>query len=202
MSPEQISPEPINSDPTKSEQKDAGQKDTGQKEMRLGKRAIIWLALALVVAVLDQMTKLMVVDNLMLYQRIPVLPFFDFVLLHNTGAAFSFLADAPGWQNWLFTGVAAIVSIGITWWLVTLPRTGRKVLALGLALVLGGAIGNVIDRVTYGYVIDFLLFYYRDWSYPAFNIADSAITCGVVLILFDGVFLEKRRHSAAVADKE
>jgi signal peptidase II len=197
ISPEQISPEPINSDPANSEQT-----DSGQTEKRLGKRAIIWLALALVVAVLDQMTKLMVVDNLMLYQRVPVLPFFDFVLLHNTGAAFSFLADAPGWQNWLFTGVAAIVSVGITWWLVTLPRTGRKVLALGLALVLGGAIGNVIDRVTYGYVIDFLLFYYRDLSYPAFNIADSAITCGVVLILFDGVFLEKRRHSAAVADKE
>lgn len=197
ISPEQISPEPINSDPANSEQT-----DSGQTEKRLGKRAIIWLALALLVAVLDQMTKLMVVDNLMLYQRVPVLPFFDFVLLHNTGAAFSFLADAPGWQNWLFTGVAAIVSVGITWWLVTLPRTGRKVLALGLALVLGGAIGNVIDRVTYGYVIDFLLFYYRDLSYPAFNIADSAITCGVVLILFDGVFLEKRRHSAAVADKE
>jgi len=192
-----MSPDPINSDQTSSEQENAE-----QAEMRLGKRAIIWLALALVVAVLDQMTKLMVVDNLMLYQRIPVLPFFDFVLLHNTGAAFSFLSDAAGWQNWLFTGVAAIVSVGITWWLVTLPRTGRKVLAIGLALVLGGAIGNLIDRVLYGYVVDFLLFYYRDWSYPAFNIADSAITCGVVLILFDGVILEKRRNSAAAADKE
>ncbi len=152
-----------------------------------------WLSLSLVVVLIDQVTKWLVIDALTLYQRIPVLPFFDLVRLHNTGAAFSFLADASGWQNLLFTGVAVVVSVGIAWWLVTLPREGRRILSLGLALVLGGAIGNVIDRTLYGYVVDFLLFYYKDWSYPAFNIADSAITCGVVFILYDGFVLEKRR---------
>jgi signal peptidase II len=152
------------------------------------------LALSAGIVLIDQLTKWLVIDALSLYQRISILPVFDLVRLHNTGAAFSFLADASGWQNELFTGVAAVVSLGITWWLVTLPVEGRRVLGLGLALVLGGAIGNIIDRVLYGYVIDFLLFYYKDWSYPAFNIADSAITCGVVLILYDGLILEKRRN--------
>jgi len=155
---------------------------------------VIWLSLSAGVVLTDQVTKWLVVDSLSLFQRIPILPVFDLVRLHNTGAAFSFLADASGWQNKLFTGVAAIVSLGITGWLLTLPSEGRRVLGLGLALVLGGAIGNIIDRVMYGYVIDFLLFYYQDWSYPAFNIADSAITCGVVLILYDGLVLEKRRN--------
>jgi len=153
-----------------------------------------WLGLSAGVVLIDQLTKWLVIDALTLYQRISILPVFDLVRLHNTGAAFSFLADASGWQNELFTGVAAVVSLGITWWLVTLPVEGRRVLGLGLALVLGGAIGNIIDRVLYGYVIDFLLFYYKDWSYPAFNIADSAITCGVILILYDGLILEKRRN--------
>ena len=159
-------------------------------------RHVIWLGLSAGVVLIDQVTKWLVIDALTLYQRIPILPIFDLVRLHNTGAAFSFLADAAGWQNTLFTGVAAIVSLGITGWLLTLPSEGRRVLGLGLALVLGGAIGNIIDRVLYGYVIDFLLFFYRDWSYPAFNIADSAITCGVVLILYDGLVLEKRRNRA------
>jgi signal peptidase II len=161
---------------------------------QLGARHAIWLGLSAGVVLIDQLTKWLVIDSLALFQRITILQFFDFVRLHNTGAAFSFLANASGWQNTLFTGVAAFVSLGITWWLLTLPSEGRRVLGLGLALVLGGAIGNIIDRVLFGYVIDFLLFYYRSWSYPAFNIADSAITCGVVLILYDGLVLEKRRN--------
>ena len=163
-------------------------------KLQLGTRHVIWLSLTAGVVLIDQVTKWLVVDSLSLFQRISILPVFDFVRLHNTGAAFSFLANASGWQNKLFTGVAVIVSLGITGWLLTLPSEGRRVLGLGLALVLGGAIGNIIDRVLYGYVIDFLLFYYQDWSYPAFNIADSAITCGVVLILYDGLVLEKRRN--------
>lgn len=161
---------------------------------QLGARHAKWLGLSAGVVLIDQLTKWLVIDSLALFQRITILPFFDLVRLHNTGAAFSFLANASGWQNTLFTGVAAVVSLGITWWLLTLPSEGRRVLGLGLALVLGGAIGNIIDRVLFGYVIDFLLFYYRSWSYPAFNIADSAITCGVVLILYDGLVLEKRRN--------
>jgi signal peptidase II len=164
------------------------------EKLQLGTRQVIWLSLSAGVVLIDQVTKWLVVDSLSLFQRISILPVFDLVRLHNTGAAFSFLANASGWQNKLFTGVAVIVSLGITGWLLTLPSEGRRVLGLGLALVLGGAIGNIIDRVLYGYVIDFLLFYYQDWSYPAFNIADSAITCGVVLILYDGLVLEKRRN--------
>ncbi|GMW07933.1 MAG: lipoprotein signal peptidase [Nevskiales bacterium] len=155
-----------------------------------------WLLLSLAVVVLDQFTKLQITGSLDLYQRIAVLPFLDIVRLHNTGAAFSLLAEASGWQNWLFTGVAALVSIGILWWLTRLPRRGKRVLALGLALLLGGAIGNLIDRVLYGYVVDFILLYYGEWSYPAFNVADSAITVGVVLVLFDGLVLEKRSTAA------
>jgi len=156
-------------------------------------RNLWWLLIALAVLLADQVTKILVIDSLTLYQRIPILPILDLVRLHNTGAAFSFLADASGWQNWLFTGVAVAASIGIVWWLIRLPRSGRKVLSLGLALVLGGAIGNVIDRMLYGYVVDFILFHYEEWSYPAFNVADSAITCGVILILFDSLVLDRRR---------
>jgi signal peptidase II len=151
-----------------------------------------WLLLSLAVIGVDQLTKLMVVDGLTLYQRIKVLPFLDLVRLHNTGAAFSLLAGASGWQNRLFTAVAIVVSGAVLWWLTRLPKHGKTALAFGLALLLGGAIGNLIDRVLYGYVVDFILLYYREWSYPAFNVADSAITCGVALILFDGLVLERR----------
>lgn len=164
---------------------------------KLGSRSVYWLLLSTAVLVLDQVTKLMIIENLTLYQRVQITSFFDLVRLHNTGAAFSFLAGASGWQNWLFTGIAAIVSAGILYWLVTLPSKGRRILAMGLALVLGGAVGNVIDRSFYGYVVDFILFHYQEWFYPAFNIADSAITCGVVLILYDGVVLDRRRQRAA-----
>ncbi len=156
-------------------------------------RHAFWFGLSLAIVLIDQLTKWLVIDALTLYQRIPILPIFDLVRLHNTGAAFSFLSDAGGWQHWLFTGVAIVVSLGIVGWLVTLPSEGRRVLGLGLALILGGAIGNMIDRLLYRYVVDFLLFYYQEWSYPAFNVADSAIFCGVILILYDGFILEKRR---------
>ncbi len=151
-----------------------------------------WLIVSLAVVAADQLTKLQVTAALSLYQRIPVLPVLDLVRLHNTGAAFSFLADRSGWQNWLFAGVAAVVSAGVFWWLIRLPGKGKAVLALALALLLGGAIGNLIDRVIYGYVVDFILVHYGDWSFPAFNVADSAITCGVALVLFDGLVVERR----------
>jgi signal peptidase II len=153
-----------------------------------------WLILSLLVIVADQFTKLQITEALALYQRVPVVPFVDLVRLHNTGAAFSFLSGASGWQNWLFAGAAVVVSVGVLGWLTRLPRTGKTALALGLALLLGGAIGNLVDRVLYGYVVDFILLHYRGWSYPAFNVADSAITCGVVLLLFDGLVLERRQQ--------
>ena len=162
-------------------------------EIRFEGRNAWWLLVSFFVIAVDQVSKVMVIENLTYLQRIPLLPMLDLVRLHNTGAAFSFLADASGWQTWFFTGVALVVSVAIVWWLLTLPSRGRAVLALGLALVLGGAIGNVIDRTLYGYVVDFVLLHYKGWSYPAFNAADSAITVGVALILYDGLILERRR---------
>lgn len=176
--------------PGDTENVTAAARAVGQPILR--KAWSLWLLLALLVAAADQLTKLLVADRLVLYQRINIMPFLDFVRLHNTGAAFSLLAGASGWQNPLFMGVAVVVIAGVFWWLTRLPRHGRAVLALGLALLLGGAIGNLIDRVMSGYVLDFILFYYRGWSFPAFNVADSAISCGVTLILLDGFILERK----------
>jgi len=158
--------------------------------------SLYWLLVTLAVVVLDQYTKRLITAKFELFDRVAVMPYFDLVRLHNTGAAFSFLANASGWQNWFFTGVALLVSCLILWWFFRQPPD-RIVVPLGLVLVLGGAIGNLIDRIQQGYVVDFFLFYYERWSFPAFNIADSAITLGVALLLFDGFFLEGRRPEAA-----
>ncbi len=157
-----------------------------------GRPGAWWLLVSVVVVAVDQYTKRLITANFELFDRVPVLPFFDLIRLHNTGAAFSFLANASGWQNWFFTGVAVVVSGLILWWFFRQPA-GRIVVPLGLVLVLGGAIGNLIDRVQHGYVVDFFLFYYDRWSFPAFNVADAGITVGVALLLFDGFFLEGRR---------
>lgn len=164
------------------------------KESYAGARSLRWLLVSLLVIAADQYTKYLVVQSLVEFQRINLLPVFDLVRFHNTGAAFSLLADAGGWQHWLFTAIAVGVSLGIVWYQWSLPARGAKTLALGLALVLGGAIGNLIDRLMYGYVVDFILVYYREWSWPAFNVADSAISVGVALIIFDSLFLERRRN--------
>ncbi len=154
-----------------------------------------WLMVALAIIVLDQATKLYL-DHVMTYaQRINVLPFFDLTLVYNQGAAFSFLADQPGWQRWFFTalGIVAAVVIGFI-----LRRTaGRQPrLSLALAMILGGALGNVIDRVAYGHVIDFLLFYWRGWYYPAFNLADVGITCGAILLVLDELLRMRKPKTA------
>ncbi len=143
-----------------------------------------WLWLAALVLVIDQLTKRMVDTSLKLYESIPVLPSFSLTYLRNQGAAFSFLSTAGGWQRWFFIGLAVIASILICFWIRQIPNE-RKLEASAWALVLGGAIGNLIDRVLYGYVIDFLDVYYGDWHWPAFNVADSAITVGVVLLLLE-----------------
>jgi signal peptidase II len=155
-----------------------------------------WLLVALAVVAIDQYTKRLITAKFELFERLPVVPYFDLVRLHNTGAAFSFLANASGWQNWFFTGVAVAVSALILWWFLRQPAD-RIVVPMGLVLVLGGAIGNLIDRFQQGYVVDFFLLYYGRWSFPAFNVADSAITVGVFLLLFDGFFLEGKRGAAA-----
>ncbi|MEO8223289.1 MAG: signal peptidase II [Gammaproteobacteria bacterium] len=155
-----------------------------------------WLLVTVLAIVLDQYSKQLVTARFELFERVAVLPFFDLVRLHNTGAAFSFLANASGWQNWFFTGVALAVSALILWWFFRQPA-GRIAVPLGLTLVLGGAIGNLIDRIQHGYVVDFFLLHYERWSFPAFNVADSAITLGVILLLIDGFVLEARRESRA-----
>ena len=153
-----------------------------------------WLWLSLVVIVLDQATKFLVTRFLDLYERVEVLPVLDFTLLHNTGAAFSMLAGASGWQRWFFIGLAAVVSVMLIVWIWRIPR-GEKLLPLALALILGGAIGNVIDRIWHGYVVDFIHAHWGEAYFPAFNIADSAITIGAALLILDA-FRERGQGTA------
>lgn len=145
-----------------------------------------WLGLALVVIVLDHLTKWWVSSSLDYQEAIPVLPFFSLVLVHNTGAAFSFLADAGGWQRWFFIAVGVVATVVIVRLLRRHAHETR--LAFSLALVLGGALGNVIDRTLLGYVVDFLYFHHQGFSFPAFNIADSAISVGAFLLIWDSLF--------------
>lgn len=155
----------------------------------------LWLLLSLLAIGLDQWTKSIATAHLTYGEPVPVMPMLNWTLLHNYGAAFSMLADAGGWQRWLFTGLAVLVSGIFTVWLLRLPKN-TTVLALGIALVLGGAVGNLIDRISLGYVVDFIHVYYQDSHFPAFNIADSAITLGTILLIIDTFFLEKYRTQA------
>lgn len=143
-----------------------------------------WLALAALVVLLDQATKFAVLRSFAFAERVPVIPgLFDLTLVYNTGAAFSFLASAGGWQRWLFTGIGVAASLFIAW---LLWRHGsQRLFALGLTLIMGGAIGNVIDRLLHGKVVDFLLLYWDRFYWPAFNVADSAITVGAALLIVD-----------------
>ena len=141
-----------------------------------------WLGLSLLAVILDQASKLAIANSMQLYQSIPIMPFFNLTYIRNTGAAFSFLNEAGGWQRWFFAGLAVVISAVMVVWLARLKQH-ETLLAVALSLVLGGAIGNLIDRLAYGYVIDFLDFYYQTWHFPVFNIADSAITLGVMLML-------------------
>jgi signal peptidase II len=155
--------------------------------------SLTWLWLSAVVVVLDQLSKWLAETHLLLHQPLGLLPSLNLTLMYNTGAAFSFLSDAGGWQRWFFTVLAGIVSVALLIWLARLPVRQRLV-AAALALILGGALGNVIDRIRLGHVIDFIQVYYSGWYFPAFNAADSAITLGVILLLLDAVL--KPRHGA------
>ena len=158
------------------------------------KLALAWLLVSAVIVVLDLWTKNIASEALTLYRPVELTPWLNMTLAHNYGAAFSFLADAGGWQRWLFTGLASVVTVVLIVWLLRLPSE-EKLTAAALGLIIGGAIGNLVDRINNGYVVDFIDVYYRDWHWPAFNLADSAITCGVILLLLNGLFLsisEKR----------
>lgn len=146
---------------------------------------LLWLSL--LVVVLDQLSKYWVVASFAEYEVMKVWPVFNLTLVYNTGAAFSFLSDAGGWQRWFFITVGVVVSVVLVIWLTRLqPR--ERLTGYGLAFVIGGAVGNLIDRILLGKVVDFLQWHWQDWYWPSFNVADSAITLGVVLLLLDGIF--------------
>jgi signal peptidase II len=145
-----------------------------------------WYWLSVLVIVLDQFTKYLAETLLEFHEPVPVLPSFNLMLTYNTGAAFSFLADAGGWQRWFFLGLGTMVSVGLIVWLWRLKPADQR-LAAALALILGGAAGNLIDRAWLGQVIDFIQLYYDRWYWPAFNVADSAITVGAALLVVDSL---------------
>lgn len=153
-----------------------------------------WLWLSGLVVVLDQITKLVADSQLVLRQPLPVFPGFSFTLLYNEGAAFSFLSDAGGWQRWFFMLLSLVISLVLVFWLRSVEKH-KVILAAGIALILGGALGNLIDRSLYGHVIDFIDVYYRRYHWPAFNLADSAISLGAVLLVIDLLLERKARHS-------
>ena len=151
-----------------------------------------WLGLALILLIADQFTKVLILGYYQLGESTYVAPFFNIVRAHNTGAAFSFLAAASGWQRWLFTGIGVAATLFILYLLRTHP--GQKLFSFALACILGGAVGNVIDRVLYGYVVDFLQFHWAGWYFPAFNVADSAITVGAACLILDELLRVRRNR--------
>lgn len=162
------------------------------KRGRLQWCQLAWLWLSLVVVVADQWSKVAVEQALHLYERVEVLPFFNITLAYNSGAAFSFLAEAGGWQRWFFAVIALFASVFIVSWL--LRKQENRYVLVGLTLVLGGALGNLWDRLTLGHVVDFLDFHWAGWHFPAFNIADTAITLGVASLIVDMLFTKEAPH--------
>lgn len=154
--------------------------------MRNGTKSIPFFGLALAVVLLDQFTKGLASGLLQYGQPVEVFFWFNLTLQHNTGAAFSFLSDAGGWQRYFFTGAAIVISSVLSVWLYLMPR-GQLLLAVSLGLILGGALGNVWDRVTLGYVVDFISWHYGGYYFPAFNVADSAITVGAAGMILDSI---------------
>ena len=150
----------------------------------------LWLVLAGIVILADQVTKTLILGYFQLGDVRPVTDFFNLVRVHNTGAAFSFLAGASGWQRWFFVGLG-VAAAGFIVWMLRGHGT-QKMFSLALSLILGGALGNVIDRLLHGYVVDFIQVHYGGWYFPSFNVADSAITVGAVLLILDELLRVKR----------
>jgi len=157
--------------------------DTGTR------RFIAWISVALLVVAADQATKWAIVEWVQLYGKVPINSFINLTHHQNTGAAFSFLAGASGWQRWFFVVLATGVSVVIAGWLWRIRTEGPLVLMAGLSLVLGGAIGNLIDRARLGYVTDFIQVWFGTWAFPSFNVADAAISVGAALLIIDALFL-------------
>jgi signal peptidase II len=155
------------------------------------------MAVAVLVVAADQVTKWAIIERVALYEKIPRNSFINLTHQRNTGAAFSFLADAGGWQRWFFVVLASAVSLMIIVWLWRLRRERQFILSAGLALVLGGAIGNLIDRATLGYVTDFIQVWFGNWAFPSFNVADAGISVGAAFLIIDAIFFSGREESRA-----
>ena len=154
---------------------------------------LTWLGLSIIILLADQFTKMLIVGNYALGDSTYVTNFFNVVRAHNTGAAFSFLAGAGGWQRWFFTGIGVVAAIFMVWMLKSHP--GQKLFSFAISLILGGAIGNVIDRLWHGYVVDFLDFHWKTMHFPAFNVADAAISVGAVCLILDELLRVRRGKS-------
>jgi signal peptidase II len=162
------------------------------------KRFILWMFIAIAVVVLDQATKWAIIEWVPLYDTVPINSFMNLTHQQNTGAAFSFLAGAGGWQRWFFVVLASVVSIVLIVWLWRIRKENLLILSGGLTLVLGGAVGNLIDRARLGYVTDFIQVWFGSWAFPSFNVADSAISVGAALLIIDALFLSGRQEKAPV----
>ncbi len=154
----------------------------------------MWMLIATIVVVLDQLSKWWIRMLFDLYESFPIFPGLQIIYVRNLGAAFSFLSSAGGWQRWFFIVLSLLASIAIVIWIYRLPKQ-RRLEALGLSLVLGGAVGNLVDRVLLGYVVDFIDVYYQSWHWPVFNVADSAITVGVAIMIIDILFYQRHELS-------
>ncbi len=155
-------------------------------------RFVMWMVVAVAIVIADQVTKWAIVEWIPLYDKVPLNSFINLTHQKNTGAAFSFLAQAGGWQRWFFVVLAAGVSAVIAVWLWRIRNDGQTVLAAGLAMVLGGAIGNLIDRIVLGHVTDFIQVWFGGWAFPSFNVADAGISVGAALLIIDALFISGR----------
>lgn len=155
----------------------------------------MWIVIAVVIVVADQVTKWAIIEWVPLYDKIPINSFITLTHQKNSGAAFSFLANAGGWQRWFFVALASGVSIFIAAWMWRIRSAGQTVLIGGLALVLGGAVGNLIDRILLGHVTDFIQVWFGSWAFPSFNIADAGISVGAVLLIIDALFFSGKQEN-------
>jgi signal peptidase II len=177
-----------------SQRDDSIQSTSKENPVNPKPNALPWLLLSATIIVLDQWTKYIVLTTLVLHRQVEVIAgFWNWMLAYNEGAAFSFLGDATGWQRWLFAGLAIAVSVGMSIWLARTPRSDWRT-ALPFALVIGGALGNLIDRIRLGHVIDFIQWYWHDHYWPTFNVADSSIVAGAIALLLFG--LRNKPHAA------
>ena len=160
------------------------------KSTRAGSGWLLWIGIAALIVVIDQFTKVLVLGSFQYGEGVPVTSFFNLVRVHNLGAAFSFLSNAGGWQRWFFTGLGSVAALVMVWLLRS--HAGQRLFSSAVSFILGGAIGNVIDRLLHGYVVDFLDFHRAGWHFPAFNVADCAITAGAGLLILDELLRVRR----------